>query len=96
MTTNFLALEEVSAGAVTSALGVASLETGGTIVSEGAEMVISSAGVGVAVETVGAKGVSGETPGFTMGAAGSVGGSTVRVMLASATETTGASCRGDV
>ena len=63
----FLALEEASAGAVTSALGVVSLETGGTIVSEGAEMVISSAGVGVVVETARVKGVSGELWGSRWG-----------------------------
>ena len=63
MTTTFLALEEASAGAVTSALGVVSLETGGTIVSEGAEILIFSAGVGVAVKTAGVGRISAETSG---------------------------------
>ena len=63
MTTTFLALEEMSAEAATATLVVSSLGAGGIIVSEGAEMVISSAGVGVAVETVGVKGISGKLQG---------------------------------
>src|SRR5215216_4316190 len=96
MTTAFLVLEEASVGADTSAMGTMSLGAGGVTVAEGAEILTSSTGVGVTVETAWVERGLVETLGFIEEAAGSVEISVGRVESTSTGRISGASWQGGV
>ena len=94
MATDFLALEEASAGADTAVMGTVSLGAAGVTAIEGAEITTSSAGAGVAVETAGADRGSVEALGSTEGATGSTEISEGRVESISTKGVSGTSRQG--